>query len=332
MRITIKDIARKSGVSSSTVSRVLTNHPSVDPKTREEVQKVIDRLGYRPSHIARGLVKGKIDIVALIIGDIRNPFYAELTRTIKEFLNKEGYMVVVCDSDYDPDKEEAYIRTADVYGFAGIIMITAMETETLLKQLKTINCPVVLLNRYLPSIETDFISVDNYTGGYLAGKHLLDLGHRNIAILAGHKNSSATYDRLNGFLDVFKQYNVNIDKERIVYGNLQWDSGYNFGKLLLNQYKDATAVFCGNDLMAIGLIEALNEYGKRVPEDFSIVGYDNNNIAPIVKLTTIHQPHLELGQAAAEVLLERMRGYKGAYKRIIFNPKLIVRKSTVSLI
>ncbi|WP_025774744.1 LacI family DNA-binding transcriptional regulator [Neomoorella thermoacetica] len=330
MRITIKDIAQRSGVSCSTVSRVLTNHPNVDPKTRERVKQVIDELGYRPSRIARGLVMGQINVVALIIGDIRNPFYAELTRAVKDILNKEGYMVVVSDSDYDPQKEEIYIRAAEEYGFAGIIMITAMETEALIQQLEKLRCPVVLLNRYLPSVETDVISVDNYLGGYLAAEHLIKLGHRNIAHLAGFKNSSATRDRLRGFIDAHVHYGIQLNQERIVYGNLQMEAGYKFAKEYLSQNEDITAVFCGNDLMALGLIEALYEEGKEIPRDISVIGYDDIDMASLarVKLTTIRQPQYEMGQTAAEVLIDRMKGKIGAPKRIIFTPKLIIREST----
>ncbi|MGI9862561.1 LacI family DNA-binding transcriptional regulator [Moorella naiadis] len=330
MRITIKDIAQKSGVSNSTVSRVLTNHPNVDPKTRELVKSVIKELGYHPSRIARGLVTGQINIVALIIGDIRNPFYAELTRAVKDVLNQEGYMVVVCDSDYDPEKEEVYIRTADEHGFAGIIMITAMETEALVQQLEKLQCPVVLLNRYLPSVETDVISVDNYEGGYRAAEYLFKLGHRNIAHLAGFRNSSATRDRLRGFIDALKHYDIEISEDKIVYGNLQMEAGHKFAKEFLKLHPEITAVFCGNDLMALGLIEGLIEMGRDVPDDISIIGYDDIALASMarIKLTTIRQPQYEMGQTAAEVLIDRMKGKIGAPKRIIFTPRLIIREST----
>jgi LacI family transcriptional regulator len=329
-KVTIKDIAQKAGVANSTVSRVLTNHPSVDPNTRARVKQIIKELGYRPSGIARGLVTGQINVVSLIIGDIRNPFYAGLTRAIKDILNKEGYMVVVSDTDYDAEKEAAHIQLASQYGFAGVIMVTALETKALISKIKTLDCPVVLLNRYLPSVVTDVVSVDNFQGGYLATEHLIKLGHKNIAHLAGVKNSTVVMDRIKGYAEALKDYGLEFNENNITYGDLKKESGYQYTELLLNQKKEATAVFCSNDLMALGLIEAMLKKGVSIPNQLSVVGYDDIDMATMAKveLTTVRQPQYEMGQAAAEILLERIQGKSTSNKRIIFTPELIVREST----
>jgi len=329
--ITIKDIAAKSNVSCSTVSRVISNNPNVSRVTREKVEKAIKELGYNPSHIARGLVTGKIDVVALIVGDIRNPFYAELTRVIRETLSKFGYLTVLSESDYDAAKEENYIRSVAGYGFSGIIMFTAMETQSLINQLENLACPVVLLNRYLPSYETDVVAVDNYLGGFMAARHLLELKHHKVAVLIGPRESSASSERLRGFKDGYREHGIGIPEERIIYGNLKMDSGYQFAHRLVEEKGNISAVFCGNDLMAIGLMEGLDKYNLRVPEDFSIVGYDDIDMGSLikVKLTTVSQPVQEMGKMAAEILTERMRGSGGSYRRIMLTPRLIVRESTM---
>lgn len=309
---------------------MISNNRNVSALTREKVQKAIKELGYHPSHIARALVTGRIDVVALIIGDIRNPFYAELTRVIREVLSRSGYLTVLSESDYDPVKEESYIRSAAGYGFSGVIMFTAMETQSLINQLRILGCPVVLLNRYLPSYETDVVSVDNYLGGFMAAKHLLAMKHYKVAVLAGPQQSSASRERLRGFVDAYKECDLDIPGERIVHGNLKIDSGYEFAVRLSMERWNVTAVFCGNDLMAIGLMEGLFKQGLRVPEDLSIVGYDDIDMGSFtkVKLTTVRQPINEMGKMAADILAERMHGRGGSYRRIMLTPTLIVREST----
>lgn len=334
MKVTIKEIAKRSGVSRSTVSRVISNHPNVDEETRQKVKKVMEELNYRPSRLAQGLVKGKINVVGLIIGDIRNPFYSELTRAIEDILNAEGYMVVLCDSDYNPQKEELYLRTAEELGFAGVIMTSAMETKELLQTLQSLSCPVVLLNRYLRAFETDVVSFDNYNGGYIAAEHLIKLGHRRIAILAGPNNSTSSKDRLRGYSDALRDYGLEYKEGEVTYGDLRWATGYEFGLHLLRRQERPTAVFAGNDLMALGIIQAYLDNGLKVPDDLSVVGFDDIPAAYMgaVKLTTVRQPQYEMGVEAAKLMLERIKGIPHAPKRIIFDAKLVIRESTKPII
>lgn len=293
----------------------------------------MEELNYRPNRLAQGLVKGRINIVGLIIGDIRNPFYSELTRAIEDILNREGYMVVLCDSDYDPKKEELYLQTAGELGFSGVIMTSAMETKELLQILENLSCPVVLLNRYLRTFEADVVSFDNYNGGYIAAEHLIKLGHRKITILAGPSNSTSSKDRLRGYSDALRDYGLEYKEEEVTYGDLRWTTGYEFGLELLRRTERPTAVFAGNDLMALGIIQAYLDNGLKVPEDLSVVGFDDIPAACMgaVKLTTIRQPQYEMGVEAAKMMLGRIKGIPQAPKRVIFDAKLVVRESTKAL-
>ncbi len=334
MNYTIRDIAKLTGFSRSTVSRVLTDSPRVDPETRKKILQTIKEINFSPNGIARSLVKGHTNLIALIIGDIANPFYAELTKAIEQVLYARGYMIVLCHSNYENEKEEKYIEAAKEYNFTGIIMVTATETETLVDKLKTIRCPLVLVNRYLPSFNTDTVLADNYKGGYLATKHLIVLGHKHIGHICGPQTSTASEERLRGYKDAMKGANLYFDESYIFQGNLKKDSGEVYARYLLDNKKEITGVFCGNDLMASGLIDVFLERGKSIPEDLSVVGYDNSKVAidSKVKITTVALSHFDMGKCAANLILERLENKNSPFRQISFNPVLIERNSTKALI
>jgi LacI family transcriptional regulator len=333
LKCTIKDIAELSGFSRSTVSRVLNNSENVDLATKEKIEQTIKQMCYTPSIIARSLVRGQFNLIALIIGDISNPFYADLTKAIEEILYKEGHMIVLCHTNYDQTKEERYIEAVKEYNFAGVIMVTATETESLVANLKSVKCPIVLVNRYLPSFETDTVLVDNYRGAYIATRHLIDLGHKNIAHIYGPQNSTASKERIRGYIDAMKEANLTVDESYLFPGDLKRASGISFAQYLLESQKHITGVFCSNDLTAAGVIDVMTENGKSVPDDLSVVGYDDSQVALNcrVKITTIQQSHYEMGKSAAQMILGRISDNNAPYRQIVFNPQLIIRDSTKSL-
>ena len=325
---TIADIAKKSGFSASTVSRVINDSANVELRTRKKIQKIIDELDYRPSHIARGLVTGRMNLVAFIIGDRWNPYYAELASAAEEELNSAGYLEVMCYTNYQKEKEEHYIEAAITYGFAGLVILTVPQSEKVIKQLKRNICPVVLVNRYLNSLDTDFVSSDNYEGGCIATRHLIEMGHRRIYHVAGPQDSTASHDRLRGFRDTMGQAGLSITDE-VAFGDLRTDSGYRIGQHLVAVRPEITAAYVANDMMATGVVRAYVEAGKRIPEDFSIVGYDDSQIAVSgeVKLTTVNQHHLEMGKAAVDLILRRIDNPQDPFRRIILRPTLVKRSS-----
>jgi LacI family transcriptional regulator len=331
---TINDIAKLAGVSRSTVSRVLTNNPNVNPTTREKVQKIIDTYNYHPNSLARGLVLGKIDVIALIIGDIRNPFYSEMTWVIENILNQNGYMVVLCDSEYMIEKEELYLKAAKQYGFAGVVLTSALENDRINAAIKSLTCPVILLNRYIKSFQGDVVVTDNFQGGYIATKHLIELGHTKIAILTGPINSTSSSERFNGYKSALETFGLEYREELVDYGDLKMETGYKYGCALLEKDKYLpTAVVAGNDLMAIGIMEAYQKAGKSIPEHLSIVGFDDIPIASItsINLTTVRQPFYQMGEIVPELLLKQINNEQYSHRKIILTPELIIRGTTKSL-
>lgn len=333
--VTIKQIASLAGVSRSTVSRVLTGHPNVKPATREKVERIIRELDYRPSSLAQGLSRGSVNIVALLVGDIRNPFYSEVARGVEDVASQAGYMVVFCDTDYQNERENQYLKMAQQYGFAGLIMMTAMDTDELIPVMENVKCPIVLLNRYISTYSTDTVLVDNVHGGYIVGQHLAKLGHRQIGFLGGPKSSSASRERAKGFYQAISDFGIQIESRNVVEGDLKMESGYRYGKAWLRKKQNQpTAIFAANDLMALGVMQALQEEGVRIPEDVSIVGYDDLPVSkvPAISLTTVRQPQYQMGSVAMKILLERIRENSDCVpQRIVYTPELIVRRTTAPL-
>lgn len=329
--VTIRQVALRAGVSPATVSRVLSGTAPVNEEKRQRVLRAVEELGYRPNQLARSLAHGRLSVIHLIIGDIRNPFYAELARGVEDVGYEHGFTVVVSSTDDNPEREALYLHTTADFRAAGLVLSTALPEQQLLAHLQRIGCPVVLLNRYHPSVDADAVLLDNHMGGYLATRHLLDLGHRKIAHLAGPVNSSASRERLEGFRAAVREFGLDPDQLIIDYGNLRHDSGYRMGQRLVAAGMPVTAVFAGNDLMALGVMEAVTQAGLRVPEDLSVVGFDDTNLSGLwtVLLTTVRQPQYEMGRAAGELLVRRLSDPKGtANRRVVFAPELVVRRST----
>ncbi len=331
MAVTIRDIAAKSGYACSTVSRVLNGNSAVSSQARFAIKKIIEEMNYRPSSIARGLVTGRMNIVFCIIGDRWNPFYAELAIAAEDALNQKGFLAVLGYTNYESTKEEKYIQAAIEYNFAGVIMVTAPQTQQLIDNIGKLNCPVVLANRYLASYPTDVVLMDNYHGGYIATRHLIELGHRRIAHLSGPENSTASQDRLRGYRDAMSEAGLVVYDGDVYPGCLMETDGYRFGLYLLDKDCGITAAFCGNDMMAQGVVKAYTERGKSIPSDLSIVGFDDSPVAIAgpVKLTTIRQHPQDMGKAAADMVLSRMSNDAQPHRRVVFTPELVVRDSAV---
>lgn len=331
MRLTIRDIAKKAGVSRSTVSRVLTDNPNVNTDTRNKVKKIIEENMYQPSYIARGLAQGRINLIALIISDIRNPFYSELTWIIGNILSKNDFIVALFDTENDYENESVYLKTAKQYGFAGVIMVSAMESNNLMSIINSMDCPIILLNRYINSFEGDIVIIDDFQGGYTATRHLIELGHTKIGMLTGDVNYYNQRDRYRGYTSALQAFDIERRNDYIKHGNLDLQSGYDYGLSLLKMGSERpTAVFAANDVAAIGIMETLKKNGLSIPEDISIVGFDDIPLASTygINLTTVRYPYDQMGQKAAELILEKVKNDKAQYNKIILNPSLIIRGTT----
>jgi LacI family transcriptional regulator len=309
MPVTIKDVARESGVNVSTVSRALTGAYGVHQDTREHVLRVARRLRYQPNRVARGLVTGSSCTLGLIVSDIRNPFFAEVARGAEDAGRSAGYDLILCNSDLDADKQMDYVRSLMEKRVDGILMNSvAALSRRQQDQLASSGVPIVLLNRSSATDGFSTVSADNEAGGALAARYLLRLGHRAIAHLTGPRHHGNMTDRVNGFVRALKAAGPGL-RPTVLYGENSLEGGYVLGQTLLRQQSGVTAIFAGNDVMAFGVLRAIIESGRRIPQDISLVGFDNVEFSSVVNppLTTVHQPKKEIGQAAVEILLRLAR-------------------------
>lgn len=309
MATTIKDVARESGVNISTVSRALNNEYGVNPETRELVLAVAQRLQYRPNRVARGLVTGRSHSLALIVSDIRNPFFAEVARGAADAARADDCDLVLCNSDLDPVRQMEYVQSLLEKRVDGILMnsVAALSPEEQ-KQLAGCGAPIVLLNRSAASRAFSTVSADNEAGGVLAAQHLLELRHREIAHITGPRQHGNLSDRTRGFVDTLAAAPKPVSP-LVLHGAFNFEGGRELTLKVLDHHPEVTAIFAANDVMAFGAVRAILDRGRRIPEDISLIGFDNIDFSSIIHppLTTIHQPKYEMGQAAVEILLRMAR-------------------------
>jgi len=333
MGITIKDIAKKANVSITTVSRVLNNKPDVSDETKENILRIIDKLGYNPNGIARGLVMQRTYTIGLIIPDISNPLFPEIARGIEKKAKKLNYSVIFYDTDNDIVEEREAIRVLRSKQVDGIILTSlSVKNSNELLKMKEEKFPVVELDRLIQNIKIPTITIDNVLSGYTATSYLIEMGHTRLGHITGDLSIKSAENRLKGFRKALKKYQLKLENKWVLEGDYTSSSGYNQMKRLLKQSEKPTAVFIANDLMALGSYEAIFEEGLRIPEDISIIGHDGIDMASFVrpKLTTIAQPKLELGEKAAETLVKIIEN-PGIYKdekNVILNTQLLIKEST----
>jgi DNA-binding LacI/PurR family transcriptional regulator len=309
MPVTIKDVARESGVNISTVSRALNNGYGVNDQTREHVIAVAARLKYRPNRIARGLVTGRSHSLGLIISDIRNPFFAEVARGAEDAARTGNCDLVLCNSDLDADKQMQYVQSLLEKRIDGIMMNSvSMLSREQQAQLAASGVPIVLLNRSASNETFSTVCADNELGGALAARYLFGLGHRKIAHLTGPRQHGNLSDRTRGFVRALQSVEHPVQPV-VLHGKFNFDGGTELTRKLLDAHPDVTAIFAANDVMALGVVQAVIQRGLRIPEDLSLIGFDNIEFSGVVHppLTTVHQPKYEMGYAAVEVLLRLAR-------------------------
>lgn len=325
----ISDVAEMLGVSKSTVSRVINGNEGVGPELRKKVMDFINEIGYQPNTIAQSLSKGRMNIVALILGDIRNPFYADLTFNIQRILNDNGYMVMVLNSEYNIDRELEFLKLTEQFNFAGLILITAQE-KAIEERLKNMEMPKVLVNRILPYYTGDSVLIDNFQAGYQATMHLIELGHRHIGFVKGPGVSSASSQRFAGYRQVLENYGFSFDEECVSESDLKLETGRVLAQRFLEIKERPSAMVVVNDMTAIGFMDGCRKAGIRIPEDLSIISFDDIAMASMygIELTTISQHVDEMGEKAAHLMLKQLNDKDAKTERIIMEPTLIIRKTT----
>jgi LacI family transcriptional regulator len=332
--MTIIDIARISGFSKSTVSRVLKDDPNVKASTREKIQTVMRENNFIRSELAASMVAGSIRMVLIITGDIENPYYAHSVKKIEEVLAREGFMTILCNSGYDADKETRYLNLAAEFRFSGVIMMTAIESPQLYRILDRLHCPVVLLNRHLRQRSFDSIVQNNFEAAYSATDYLIKQGHRRILHLAGIKGASASEDRLAGYLKAMEDAAYEVRQDMIVYGDLTGECGMALAERLMADPSDITAVFIVNFAMAMGFAQRWWGLNKKIPDDISVISYDRTSLMDFmpVSISSVGVDSGVMGEEAANRILARINGDTGPTRLVILDAKLDIRGSVKSLL
>jgi DNA-binding LacI/PurR family transcriptional regulator len=339
-RPTIRDIAALAEVAPMTVSRVINESGYASEDVRERVMKAVRELNYHPNGLARSLKSQRTQVIGILLPDIANPFSAQLVGGIQEMLMARGYSSFICVSERSAEREEAGIRALFDHRVDGIIIATR-ETDSgneLLANLTNHNLPMVVIGRYWQHPRVDRVTADHHKGAYEAVKYLIEAGHKRIGFVGVTLANGSELQRFQGYLQALRDHNLAIDEQLIVGpeavagpGYSTQQDGYQSMQRLLTLKTPPTAIFARNDFTAIGAMCAIHDAGRSVPEDFSVIGFDNVPLAAYTSppLTTVHQPTEEQGRQAAALLLERIEGDQGKARReIILNCQLIVRQST----
>jgi LacI family transcriptional regulator len=331
-RVTMSDVARQAGVSLMTVSRVINHKGDVSSETRQRILEIISSLGYRPSAIARSLATRETCTIGLVIPDITNPFFADITRGVEHLAYSRGYQVFLCNSEEDTQRELAVIQSLEEKRVDGLILCSSRLDEEKLGNVVANLPAVVLINRRLHKTDEDVfdsVILNDERGGWLATHHLIQTGHERIGFLAGPPASYSGAGRRKGYLTALQQADLSPVESWISNCQPSVDGGYKATHDMLALFPQLTGLFCFNDLVAVGALQACEELGRRVPEDLAIVGHDDIPLAALVSpaLTTCRVPRYELGATAVNALFERFQDCPGGCQQDVLEPELIIRKS-----
>jgi LacI family transcriptional regulator len=329
------EVARRAGVSLGTVSNVL-NHPElVAEGTRARVQRTIDELGFVRNGSARHLRVGSTQSIGLVVLDVSNPFFTEVARGAEDAASERGYIVILCNSNNSARKERNYLRVLEEQRVAGVLIVPVEEKLAYALTVHHRGTALVLLDRRSDDNDICSVSVDDVYGGELAGRHLLELGHKRIAYTHGPFTSVQYVDRLVGLRRAVTS--AGLDPKTVIVplpaNEDNARAGEAAGETFVKLEDRPTAIFCGNDYLAVGVMYALARAGVAVPKDVALIGYDDIDLAPMlaIPLTTIRQPKYRLGYTAAALLLDEIAEKAGhRHQRIVFEPELIIRDSTAT--
>jgi LacI family transcriptional regulator, galactose operon repressor len=330
-RPTIYDVARLAGVSTATVSRALNGTGQIAPATRAAIDAAVARLGYHPNTAAQSLVTRSTQTIALLLPDITNPFYAALVSGIQDRALEAGYTMLLCTTEGDPEREEQYLSLLRAKQVDGVLVDGLVLPPDRITRFVRDGLPIVCLDRDIDSTLVPLVQVDNRLGARLATEHLLSLGHERIAHVAGPPDLGISEERIEGYRDAHRTAGIRLDPELISVGSFTEEGGYEAARSLLAS-RVFTAVFAANDLSALGVLSALAEAGRRVPDDISVVGFDDLRLSRFTTppLTTVHQPAGEIARHATDLLLELAGGRKVDRMLHLLEPELVVRRSTAA--
>ena len=323
------DVAQTAGVSLMTVSRVVNNKDDVSKATRDMVLGVIEQLSYRPSSIARGLATRRTGTLGVVVPDISNPYFASIVRSAEEEAYSQNYSVFLGNTNEDPKRELTVLQSLEDKQVDGLILFSSrLEDDTLFEILEYFPT-TVLVFRDKRGFDVGTFKIDDVFGGQVAIEHLLKSGHRNIGLISGPQISLSTSGRLKGYQLALQAAGIPINDNWIRHCRPVVEGGQETARELLKNYPEITALFCHNDLVAVGVLQTCAELGLRVPDDIAVIGYDDIRIAELVSptLTTLRVSGTEIGTKTMQMLLEQIEVEAAEPKEIYIRPELIVRAS-----
>lgn len=332
---TIKDVAKLAGVSTTTVSHVINKTRFVAEDTTKAVWEAVATLHYSPSAVARSLKVNTTKSIGMIITTSEAPYFAEIVLAVEAYCYNQGYSLFLCNTQNDHEKIQNHLDMLVQKRVDGVLVMCSEYTENSLKLFNGTNIPMVVMDWGPTDSQNDCIQDHSFDGGYLAARYLIDNGHQDIGMIAGHLFKTTAKARFDGFLKAMEEAGLTVRPEWIFENDFEPEGGYESMNNLLKQEKLPTAVICGCDAMALGVISAITEKGLSVPEDISVIGYDNIHSSRFYAppLTTVHQSKTRLGQMALDLLLERIKDSDKTHepKILEFFPEIVERHSVRNL-
>ena len=330
-RCTLPDIARDLGLSVTTISRALNDKPDISPGTKRMVQEKARALAYVSNGLARDFRRQRTTTIGVVISDNANPFFARVVRGIQNAASAKGYQIILCNTDEEYTREVTSIQLFRQMCVAGMLITPIQTEEQSILDLVHANVPFVLISRYFANINTDYVVGADEMGGYLATSHLIERGYKRIWHLGGPAQISPATGRSAGYRRALHDHGIDYDEARVIHGHLNMDDGCRATKQILAQANPPLGIFCFSDYVAIGAMNALLEEGVAIPDDVAIVGYDDIEFSPYLRvpLTTIDNPRYQIGVKAVELLVDLIEGRTQLRSNhIVLEPRLIARSST----
>lgn len=331
MGITIKELSELSGFSTATISRVISGKGSVKEETKKEIEKLLIEHNYRTNAMEIRKKTTNDKTIMILVGDLDNWYLMELTRVLNRYIWEEGYIPMIAYTDNHLETESEYVRLALLKNYAGIVFMNVRGNENLRDILKNNECPVVFLNRGIKLSSFDTVCNDNYYGGYRATEYLIKKGHKRIGFLMGNQYSTAVDERKRGYEDAMRHNGLVVTGNSILIGDANYEGNYKCGEKMIKSGLDFTALFCGNYQMTEGLLDALIDYGVRVPNDISIISFDETPTTRRRKITTVCTDPEKMGKTALKLLLDRIKDRTKEGSTIYLGTKLRERDSVKNI-
>ncbi len=331
MKATIKDIAKSLGISIATVSRALTGSYEVNKETKEKILAKAKELHYKPNIQARNLLKRRNNMIGVVVPEFITFFFPEIIIGIQDVMNKEGYQVLICQSNESSELEKKNVEMLEDSMVEGLIISVTKESKNIELYQRLINerMPIVFVNRIIPELDANKVIIDDQKWAFAAVEHLIKCGYNRIAHLAGNEHLSVTQRRVQGYKDALEAYSIPFQEKLVMYVGVQQDRAKVGVNYLLSLKDKPDAIFAVNDPLAIGTILELRKRGIKVPEEIAVVGFSESPIGRILDLTSVAQPTFKIGHTAAELLLKKIKNHNIPSETIVLDAQLNIRSSSI---